>query len=118
MKSSFNRTTIFKLIVHGIELHAAFEERENKQKNAKLKFKKSELSFVSHKIEFSNAILWEKIDNSKLLNVYKHKRLVPMFTNKDFHGWFQLCLLLNPFQNGLYIFGWLSVRILIEFHVK
>ena len=54
---------------------------------------------------------WEKIDNSKLLNVYKHKGLVPMFTNKDFYGWFQLCLLLNPFQNGLYIFGWLSVRI-------
>ena len=26
----------FKLIVHGIELHAAFEERENKQKNAKV----------------------------------------------------------------------------------
>ena len=26
-----------------------------------------------------------------------------MFTNKDFYGWFQLCLLLNPFQNGLYI---------------
>ena len=34
MKPSLNRTTI--LIVHGIELHAAFEERENKQKNAKL----------------------------------------------------------------------------------
>ena len=76
--------------MHGIELHAAFEERENKQKNAKLKLKKLELSFV-----------W--IDNSKLLNVYKHKWLVPMFTNKDFYGWFQLCLLLFPFQNGLYI---------------
>ena len=36
MKPSLNRTTIFKLIVHGIELHAAFEERENKQKNAEL----------------------------------------------------------------------------------
>ena len=36
MKPSLNRTTIFKLIVHKIELHAAFEERENKQKNAKL----------------------------------------------------------------------------------
>ena len=34
MKPSVNRTTIFTLIVHGIELHAAFEERENKQKNA------------------------------------------------------------------------------------
>ena len=34
MKPSLNRTTIFKLIVHGIELHAAFEKRENKQKNA------------------------------------------------------------------------------------
>ena len=29
MKPSLNRTTIFKLIVHGIELHAAFEKREN-----------------------------------------------------------------------------------------
>ena len=34
MKPSQNRTTIFKLIVHGIEVHAAFEERESKQKNA------------------------------------------------------------------------------------
>ena len=37
MNPSNIRTTIFKLIVHGIELHAAFEERENKQKNAKFK---------------------------------------------------------------------------------
>ena len=29
---------------------------------------------------------WEKKDNSKLLNVYKHKGLVPMFTNRDFYG--------------------------------
>ena len=35
MKPSQNRTTISKLIVQEIELHAAFEERENKQKNAK-----------------------------------------------------------------------------------
>ena len=60
MKSSLNRATIFKLIVHGIELHAAFEERENKQKNAKLLLKKLELSFVSHKIAFSNAIFYGK----------------------------------------------------------
>ena len=86
MQSSLNRTTIFKFIVHGIELHAAFEERENKQKNAELLLKILELSFVSHKIAFSNSILWEKIDNSNLLNVYKHKGLVPMFTNKDFNG--------------------------------
>ena len=59
-----------------------------------LQLKKLELSFVSHKSALSNAILWEKIDNSKLFNVYKHKRLVPMFTNKDFYGWFQLYLLL------------------------
>ena len=44
-----------------------------------------------------------KIDNSKFLNVYKHEWLVPMFTNKDFYGWFQLCLSLNTFENGLYI---------------
>ena len=31
MEPSVNRTTIFTLIVHGIELHAAFEERENKR---------------------------------------------------------------------------------------
>ena len=41
-----------------------------------------------------------------------------MFTNKDFYEWFQLCLLYNHFQNDVYIFGWLSVRILLEFHVK
>ena len=29
--------------------------------------------------------LWEKKDNPKLCNVYKHKKLVAMFTNKDFH---------------------------------
>ena len=28
MKPSVNRTTIFTLIVHGIELHAAFEEEK------------------------------------------------------------------------------------------
>ena len=39
MKPSLNRTIIFKLIVHGIDLHSAFEERENKQKNAKLLLK-------------------------------------------------------------------------------
>ena len=33
--SSLIRTTTLKLIVYGIELHATFEERENKQKNAK-----------------------------------------------------------------------------------
>ena len=34
MKPSLNRTTIFKLIVHEIELYMEYEERENKQKNA------------------------------------------------------------------------------------
>ena len=42
-----------------------------------------ELSFFSHKIAL--VILWEKKDNSKLRNVYKHKWLVTMFTNKDFY---------------------------------
>ena len=51
MKPSLNRMTIFKPIMHGIELNAAFEERENKQKNAKFLFKNLELSFFSHKIE-------------------------------------------------------------------
>ena len=72
---------------------------------------------------FSMSLSWheknkESESESNLLNVYKHKGLMPMFTNKDFNGWFQLCLLLNPFQNGLYSFGWLSVRNLLEFHVK
>ena len=40
MKPSLNRTTIFKFIVHGIELHTVFEERENKQKNATFLIKK------------------------------------------------------------------------------
>ena len=65
MKPSLNRTTVFKLIVHGIELPATFEERENKHKN---------LSFPTNPQNcITNAILWEKKDNSKLRNVYKHK---------------------------------------------
>ena len=78
MKPSLNRATIFKLVVHEIELHTAFGERENKQKNAKLYLNNFELSFFSHKIAFSNANLWVKKDNSKLqcsymarANVYK-----------------------------------------------
>ena len=117
-EASQNRTTIFKLIVHGIEVHAAFEERENKQKNAKFYLIFFRVIFLFPQKCISDAILWEKKDHSKLCNVYKHKWLVPMFTNKDFYEWFQLCLLYNSFQNGLYIFGWLSVRILVEFHVK
>ena len=38
IKPSLHRATIFKLIVHGIYLHTAFEERENKQMNVKLYF--------------------------------------------------------------------------------
>ena len=117
MKPSLNRATIFKLIVHGIELHMAFEERENKQKNAKF-ILKNWVIFLSQQNCISNAVLWEKKDNSKVRNDHKHKWFVTMFTNKDFYEWFQLCLLFNPFQNGLYIFGWLSVRIVLEFHVK
>ena len=32
---SLNKTTFFKLIVHEIELHATFKEKENKENNAK-----------------------------------------------------------------------------------
>ena len=85
MKPSVNRTTFFTLIVHGIELHAAFEERENKQKNADFYLKILRVIFLFPQKCISNAILWEKKDNSKLCNVYKHKRPVPMFTNKDFY---------------------------------
>ena len=41
-----------------------------------------------------------------------------IITNKDFPEWFQLYLLFNPLHNDLYIFGRLSVNILLEFHVK
>ena len=44
MKASVNRTTHFTLIVHWIELHAAFEERENKQKNANF-YKQKNVNF-------------------------------------------------------------------------
>ena len=106
MKPSQNKSTIFKLIVHGIELHAAFEERENKQKNAKFWFKVFRVIFLFPQKCISDALFWGKLkkDNSKSCNVYKHKRLVTVFTNKDFYEWFQLCLLFYPFQKCLYIF--------------
>ena len=85
MKPSQNRTTIFKLIVHGIELHAAFEGRENKQKNTKFSLKLFRVIFLFPQKCISDVILWEKKDNSNLYNVYKHKGLVPMFTNKEFY---------------------------------
>ena len=82
MKPSLNRTTIFKLTVHEIELHTAFEERKNKQKNAIFSFKKIELSFFSHKI----ALVIQFCGKRKITLNYamKHKWLVTMFTNKDF----------------------------------
>ena len=66
MKPSLNRTTIFKLIVHGIELHAAFEKRKNKQKNAKLYLKKLELSYFSHKV----ALLMQFYGKGKITLIY------------------------------------------------
>ena len=88
MKPSLNKAIIFKLIVHGIKLHTAFEERKNKQKNAKFYFKKNWVIFLFLQNCISNTILWEKKDNFKLCNVYKHNWLVAMFTNKDFYEWF------------------------------
>ena len=84
MKPSVNRTTTFTLIVHGIELHDAFEERENKQKTLTFNYFFRVIFLFPQKC-ISNAILWEKKDNSKLCNVYKHKWLVPMFTNEEFY---------------------------------
>ena len=46
MKPSLNSTTIFKLFVLGIELCAAFEERENKQKNVKISINKLIVIFL------------------------------------------------------------------------
>ena len=65
------------------------------------------MSFFSHKKCISNAHLWEKKDNAKLSNVYKHKWLVTMFTNKDFYEWFQLCLLFNPFPKW-FVYFWMT----------
>ena len=61
MKPSLNRMAIVKLIVHGIELHATFEERENKEKNAKFWLTNLELSFFSHKI----ALVMEKVGKER-----------------------------------------------------
>ena len=51
MKPSLSRTTIFKLFVPGIELLLAFEERENKQKDAWFQFKHWEEQDKSSDIE-------------------------------------------------------------------
>ena len=109
MKLSLNRTTICKLIVHGIELHTTFQERENKQKNAKFQTKNWELSFLSPKI----ALVMRFYGKRKIIKL-RDEWLVTMFTNKYFNKWFQLCLLFNPFQNILYIFD----DFLSEFYVK
>ena len=85
VKPYLMRMTIFKLIVHGIELRAAFEERENKLKNAKFLMQKLRVLFLCSQ----NCIM------QCLYNV----TYVTMFTNRDF----QLCLLFNPFKNGLCI---------------
>ena len=105
MKPSLNRTTIFKLIVHGIELHAAFEKRENKKTNAKFSFKNLELSFFSHKIAFL------KKDNSKLNNVFKHKWLVTMFTNRVISALFIVQSFPKWFVHFWMIFCKSSIRI-------
>ena len=49
MKPTLNRTTILKLIVDGIKLPVALEEKQNKQKKVNWNFKKigSYLSFLT-----------------------------------------------------------------------
>ena len=73
MKPTLNRTTILKLIVDGIKLLAALEEKQNKQKKKLIEIKKKnwELSFFSHK--------------NVLCNVLNKKCIVTMFTCKDFY---------------------------------
>ena len=68
MEPSVNRTTTFILMVHGIELHAAFEERENKQKNAYFSLNFFRVIFLFPQKCISNSILLKKKDNSKLWN--------------------------------------------------
>ena len=83
MEPSINRTTVFKLIVLGIELHTAFEERENKKKRM-LNFNSKIKSFLSFptKLHYECIFVREK-NNSKLRNVYKHSWLMTTFTNKE-----------------------------------
>ena len=57
MKPSVNRTTTFTPMVHGIELHAAFEERENKQNNANFQLNIFRVIFLFQQKCISNAIL-------------------------------------------------------------
>ena len=63
MKPSQNRTTIFKLIVHGIELHVAFEERDIKKKNAKFSLK-SVMQFYEKRKITQNYTLFININGS------------------------------------------------------
>ena len=100
MKPSLNRTTIFKLIVHGTELREAFEETKNKRT---LNF-----NYIYVLVNF----FFRKI---ALRNVYKHKSLQIKTFMSDFSFFL---FFFNPFLNSLYIFGRLSVRILLEFLVK
>ena len=72
-------------MVHGIELHAAFEERENKQKNANFYLNCFKLSFFSHKNALVMQFCVKRKITLNLRHVYKQKWLVPMFTNKDFY---------------------------------
>ena len=56
MKPTLNRTTILKLIVDGIKLLAALEEKQNKQKQL-IEIKKNwELSFFSQKNALRNVL--------------------------------------------------------------
>ena len=97
MKPSLNRTTVFKLIVHGIELRAAFEERENKH------FKILELSFFFHKI----ALVMQFCGKRKItLNN-------AMFANGSWQWLLRVIsamFIVQFFPKCLYIFGWLSVE--------
>ena len=64
MKPSLNRQPFFKLIVHGIELYAAFSRKKKINK------------IIQSYLSFST-----KLHYAMFINI----NLVTVFTNKDFH---------------------------------
>ena len=68
---SLNRTAIFKLVVNGKSYARPLKKDKINKRTLDFNLKTESLSLFSHKIALGD--------------VYKHKWLVPMFTNKDFY---------------------------------
>ena len=82
MNPSENRTTIFKLIVNGIELRAAFEERKNKQKNARFVFKNESYLSFSHTTALGDDVsIFNRSINYHAIYTQRHKLRTAYSTN-------------------------------------